>query len=496
MNTQPTQLDVTACYRALRTRDARFDGRFFTAVLSTGIYCRPVCPARTPKRDNVRFYAHAAAAEAAGFRPCRRCRPETLPGSAPWRGTTTTVTRALRLIADGGLDRDDIDGLAARVGVGARHLRRLFLHHLGTPPLAVAQTRRLAFARKLIDETRLPMATVALAAGFASVRRFNTAVRTAYRQSPRELRHSSRFVPRDASSDVMLRLAYRPPYDWQSLRRFLAARAIPGLESVGPDGYRRSLRLGDQQVLVEVRHARGEHHLLARIRLADATQLLTVVACLRRMFDLDADPEAIARHLRRDARLAPRLRRHPGLRLPGTGDPFEAAVRAVLGQQVSVKAATSLVARLVATHGDKVDGNAAGMPEIQRLFPRPETLAGADLSRLGVPRARAETLRLLARAVADGRLTFQSASLQEFVDTVCALRGIGPWTAHYIALRGLGEPDAFPAGDLGLRHALGRGGQPAPVRHVEAAARSWHPWRAYAAITLWNGGPVDADTQR
>lgn len=510
-----THLDATACYRALRTRDARFDGRFFTAVLSTGIYCRPVCPAPTPKPDNVRFYAHAAAAEAAGFRPCLRCRPETVPGSAPWRGTSTTVTRALRLIADGVLDRQDVDALASRVGVGARHLRRLFLRHLGTTPIAVAQTRRLAFAKKLIDETCLPMETVALAAGFTSVRRFNSVVRAAYRRSPRQLRRRCSMAPpalherngpmpraregrsdlvrRDAASDVTLRLAYRPPYDWEALRRFFAVRAVPGLESVRADCYRRCLRLEGGTVLVEIRHARDDHHMLARIRFADAAFLMNIVGRLRHLLDLDADPEAIARHLQRDARLAPLVRRHPGLRLPGTGDAFEAAVRAILGQQVSVRAATQLLARVVAAHGDEVDGGAAGMPELQRAFPGPEILARTDLSRLGVPVARAETLRGLARAVADGRVNFRSASLQEFVDSLCALPGIGPWTAHTIALRGLGEPDAFPAGDLGLCRALGRGGRRLTPRQVEAAAEAWRPWRAYAAVTLWNGGRPHAD---
>ncbi len=493
--TEPRNLDDAACYQALRTRDARFDGRFFTAVLSTGIYCRPVCPARTPKRENVRFYAYAAAAQEAGFRPCLRCRPETSPGSTPWLGTTITVSRALRLIADGALDSEAVGALATRLGVGERHLRRLFLRHLGTTPRTLGQTRRLAFAKKLIDETRLPVGTVAAAAGFRSLRRFHTAFRQAYRQPPRALRRRSALSPRDSSSDLTLRLPFRPPFDWDGVLRFLSARAVPGLEAAAHGRYRRSLRIGEQQALVQIEPVRGEHHLLARIRLADATLLLQVVERLRRLFDLDADPEAIARHLRRDPRLAPRLRRRPGVRLPGSGDPFEAAVRAILGQQVSVAAATRLVARLAERHGEPLTLDQSGMEEIRFVFPSPQRLAAADPAGFGCPRARGETLVRFARAVADGRISFQPASLSAFVESLCALPGVGPWTAHTVALRALGEPDAFPAGDLGLRRALGSAGRLATPRHVEAAAESWRPWRAYAAMTLWNGGSTHADAK-
>lgn len=502
-------LEPQVCYRALRTRDARFDGRFFTGVVSTGVFCRPVCPAPTPKLENCRFYACAAAAQEAGFRPCLRCRPETSPGSAAWIGTCVTVSRALRLIADGALDQDSVENLAERVGVGDRHLRRLFLRHLGTTPQRVAQTRRLLFAKKLIDETDLAMTQVAHAAGFSSVRRFNEAVRRAYQRSPRDLRRAGPKVQRREGSkntrapaarndsEISLRLGFRPPYDWPALRDFMAARETRGLEQVGNDFYRRSIRIGEDQGLVEVRPVPNQNHMLARIRVASPARLATLVERLRRLFDLDADPGEINAHLGADRVLARHVRRHPGLRLPGSCDPFETAVRAVLGQQVSVRAANTLMSRLVEQHGDELVVDNGGFEAIHRLFPRPETLAAADLRRIGVPRARAHAITDLARAALEGRFGWDpGASLDENVGAMCKLTGIGAWTAHYVAMRAFGEPDAFPAADLGLRRSLGTAGELATPTAVARAAETWRPWRAYAALHLWIGGSENGTTRR
>lgn len=345
-------LDPRACYRALKTRDARFDGRFFTAVRSTGVYCRPVCPAPTPRQENCIFVPCAAAAQEAGFRPCLRCRPETSPGTPAWLGTSATVSRALRLISEGALDEGSLDELAARLGVGDRHLRRLFVKHLGASPLAVAQTRRILFAKKLIDETRLPMTEVGFAAGFSSIRRFNDAIRATYKRTPSDLRRAvGRQRTTGAVSGLTLKLAFRPPFDWGSMASFLAGRATPGVESVGADFYRRTIDIDGTHGIVEVRPAPGTHHLIAQIRLASPAVLILVTERLRRIFDLGADPDQISTHLRADTRLAACVRAQPGVRIPGAWDGFELAVRAILGQQVSVKAATTLAGRIAAAHG-------------------------------------------------------------------------------------------------------------------------------------------------
>ncbi len=481
------ELDQDSCFRALRTRDARFDGRFFTAVRTTGVYCRPICPAPTPRRENCVFVPCAAAAQEAGYRPCLRCRPEASPGTPAWLGTCATVSRALRLISEGALDRGGVVALAERLGIGERHLRRLFLDHLGAPPLAVAQTRRLLFAKKLIDETRLPMAQVAFAAGFSSIRRFNDSLRGSYGRTPTQLRRKGSAAASPAS-DLTLRLPYRPPLDWAALTRFLASRATPGVEVVTPDAYRRSLCFDGVQGVVEVRPAPGASHLLAKIRLAQPAPLIDIAERLRRIFDLGADPDVIAAHLGRDPRLARRLRAAPGVRVPGSWDGFELAVRAVLGQQVSVAAATQLSRRLVEAYGEPLQLPGGADPELHFVFPRPEALAEADPARLGLPRTRGAAIATLARAVAKGELKLDaSLGLDEAIRQLSALPGIGEWTAHYIAMRACREPDAFPAADLGLRRALGRPGQPASAAQVREAAEDWRPWRAYAALLLWSG---------
>ncbi len=483
-------LDPDSCYRALRARDARFDGRFFTAVRTTGVYCRPVCPARTPRRENCLFLPCAAAAQEAGFRPCLRCRPEASPGTPAWLGSSTTVSRALRLIGEGALDEAGVDHLAARLGMGERQLRRLFLQHLGAAPVTVAQTRRVLFAKRLIDETALPMAQVAFGSGFASVRRFNAAIRDTYGRPPRELRRVRTRrdrKPGHGPADATLRLPFRPPFAWNPLRDFLALRATPGVEIVGRNFYRRTVRLDGVVGIVEVRPVPGENHLQARIRLENPAGLIQVVERLRGLFDLTADPVEIASSLRRDPRLRRALRTRPGLRVPGAWDGFELAVRAVLGQQVTVKGATTLAGRLVEAYGEPLPG--MGEDGSDRLFPSAEALAGTDLAHIGLPGARAAAIRGLAEAVASDSLRLDgSTGPDETLEKLRSLPGLGEWTAQYIAMRALREPDAFPASDLGLRRALaGRSGPPTASR-VAAIAEAWRPWRAYAAMHLWMGG--------
>jgi AraC family transcriptional regulator of adaptative response / DNA-3-methyladenine glycosylase II len=483
-------LDRDACYRALRTRDARFDGRFFTGVRTTGIFCRPICPARLPRLENCEFLPSAAAALAAGFRPCLRCRPETSPDVAAWHGTSSTVRRALALIAAGALDEEgDVAALACRLGVGERHLRRLFRRHLGASPIAVAQTRRLLFAKTLIDETKLPMAAVAAAAGYGSVRRFNTAVRRGYGRAPLALRRTRGAGAPDAG--IALRLAFRPPYDWPALLAFLGARAIPGIETVVGTRYLRTFAVGTARGIVEVEPVAGADHLLARIRGSAGTDLAVIVSRLRHVFDLGADPATIAAQLSRDPLLAGLVAARPGLRVPGAWDGFELAVRAILGQQVTVAAATGLAGRLVAAYGEPLGADANGASdaraELHLVFPRPERLADADLARLGLPRARAAALASLAAAVAaDARFFDPARGLEATVARLRELPGIGEWTAQYIAMRVLREPDAFPAGDVALQRAVAvaEGRRPAPAALVERA-EAWRPWRAYAVLHLW-----------
>jgi AraC family transcriptional regulator of adaptative response / DNA-3-methyladenine glycosylase II len=501
-------LDPQACQRAYRARDPRFDGRFFIGVRTTGIYCRPVCPAPPPRPENVRFYPSAAAAAAAGFRPCLRCRPEAAPGSPAWQGTSATVDRALRVLdgdLDGGAPFEETasEALARRVGVTPRHLNRLFRRHLGAPVGEVIRTRRLHAAKRLIDETALPMADVAFAAGFASVRRFNAALRRAYGRPPSELRRTVASGAADGAGPALaLRLPYRAPLAWTPLLAFLAARAIPGVEEVEGGVYRRAVALGDGDGeaggVVELRPVRGESALLLTVHPPLPRSLPRLVARARRLFDLDADPAAVAARLGSDPLLAPALAAHPGLRLPGAWDGFELAVRAVLGQQVSVRAATTLAGRLVAAFGRPLQPPSAAPAPARlrrdsgpdRLFPRPEDLAEADLGAIGLTRARAVTLRRLATAAAAGEIAFDGAvDAEELAARLVRLPGIGDWTAQYIAMRALGAPDAFPASDLGLLKAAGEGGAKTTPARLRRRAEAWRPWRAYAAICLWTEPP-------
>jgi AraC family transcriptional regulator of adaptative response / DNA-3-methyladenine glycosylase II len=477
------ELDRDICYRALCTRDRRFDGRFFTCVTSTGIYCRPICPARTPKQENCIFMPSAAAAHAAGFRPCLRCRPEIAPGLAGWRGTVNTVSRALALIAEGALNDGDVDQLADRVGVGARHLRRLFDEHLGASPVVVAQAQRILFAKLLITETRLSMAEIALAAGFGSIRRFNTVMHRTYSRPPRDLRRPAR--PADVAG-ITLKLPFTPPYHWDAMMAFLGPRAIPGIELVEARRYRRTIALDGASGTIEVVPVANAPQLLATIRIPKVAALAAIVGKLRRLFDLDADTTVIENHLAQDIRLATAVAARPGLRVPGAWDDFELAVRAILGQQVSVAGATTMAGRLVAAYGDRVPETAGGAPGLQRLFPRPEALASADLTTIGLTRARAASISALASAVvADRDLMRPFETLDATVAKLVSLPGIGPWTAQYIAMRALRQPDAFPASDLGLLRALATAeGRPSPAALLEVA-EAWRPWRAYAVLHLW-----------
>ena len=483
-------LDHDTCYRALQTRDTRFDGRFFTAVRTTGIFCRPVCPAPIPKRENCLFFSCAAAAYEAGFRPCLRCRPEISPNLFAQIGTASIVTRALSLIAEGALDDSNVAELATQLGVGDRHLRRLFKQHLGASPLAVAQTRRLLFAKQLIDETSLSMTEIAMAAGFTSIRRFNETIHRTYQKTPRELRRLQSTEATTANvPEIQLKLPFNPPYNWDALIRFWKPRATAGIEAVGSDYYRRAIALDGLHGVVEVRPVKAQNYLMASIRFPQVAALSQIVERLRRMFDLGANVTEITTHLQADPRLVRAIAALPGLRIPGAWDTFELAVRAILGQQISVAAATLLANRLVETYGEPlvVEGAPDLAPELRFVFPTPEVLAKTDLTQLGIPRARARAVAMLAATVVgDRHYLNRFQDLDDAVRQLCQLPGIGEWTAHYIAMRALREPDAFPATDLGLLRVMERIEQPLSKAKLLDIAQAWRPWRAYAAMYLWS----------
>ena len=474
------ELDREVCDRARRSRDARFDGRFFIGVTSTGVYCRPICPAREPKQEHILYFQTAAAAEAAGFRPCLRCRPEASPGTPAWLGTSGLVSRALRLISEGVLDGHGVDDLADKLGVTSRHLRRLFLQHLGATPLDVALTRRTHFAKRLIDETSLSLREVAFASGFGSLRRFNDQIRRTYSRTPTEIRQRTRSLKPTPSGTYRFRLAFRPPYDWEALLAFLRARATPGVESVDDACYRRTVTVDGKHGIIEVCRAGNASALNLEVRFPDSRALLFIVERVRRMFDLGADPNAIAKQLSGDGLLRDLLREHPGIRMPGAWDGFELAVRAILGQQISVSAATTIAGRVASMCGSAVVESGT----LNRLFPTPMQLANAPLERAGIIAARAGAIRGLARRVAEKTISFGPfVNQDEMVTALRSVPGIGDWTASYIAMRALGEPDAFPSGDLVLRRMAGV----VSPRELDARAEAWRPWRAYAVILLWQG---------
>jgi len=468
------------CDRAREARDARFDGLFFTAVTSTGIYCRPVCPAPAPKRRNIRYFATAAAAAAAGFRPCLRCRPELAPGAMAHRLGEALLDRALAMIAEGALQDGSVDDLAARLGVSARQLRRLFVEAMGVAPLALHTTRRLLLAKQLLTETNLPATQIALASGFRSVRRFNAAFQEGCGLAPTQIRRTR---PRGGIDGLTLRLCYRPPFDFAAMLAFFGKRAMPGVERVDADSYTRLIGSVEAPVLLRVSADPERAELRLQCEGTDPRAIPDIVRRVRRLFDLDADLAPVQRVFAENALLARAIAQRPGLRVPGGWDGFEVAVRAILGQQVSVAGATTLAGRLLRTFGTPCSAPAEGF---DRLFPAPEALRDAPLERVGLPRARAASLRALAAAVAAGTVDFSAGQrLDEFITRLCALPGIGPWTAHYVAMRALSHPDAFPAGDLILRQVLGAG---TAISERDCAARSqpWRPWRAYAVLHLWH----------
>lgn len=480
------ELDFDSCLRASASRDSRFDGRFFIGVHSTGVYCRPICPAPTPKPTNVRFYPTAAAAEAAGLRPCRRCRPETAPGTPEWIGGSAIATRALRLIGQGYLDRHGVLDLARELHVSERQLRRLFKTHLGAGPVAVARVRRAQVARMLLDQTDLGMTQVAFGAGYASVRQFNAELRRAFGRTPTELRRArrSRAVPADGDA-LRLRLPYRPPLAWRQLLLYLAARAIPGVEAVDSGVYRRSVRLAGDPGIVELEDDPERSQILLRLEPPVVDGIAGAVERARHVADLDADPLAIEAALAQDPTLGPLVQRVPGTRVPGCWEPFELAVRAILGQQVTVRGATTLAGRLVRSFGEALpEANGS----VTHLFPTAPALVEADIAQIGMPETRAAAIRALARAFRDGDVPLDTgADPAEAIAALEALPGVGRWTARYVAMRAVRDPDAFPASDLGLRHALATNARPASAGEVAAAAEPWRPWRAYAAVHLWQG---------
>ena len=476
-------LDRRALERARVSRDPRFDGRFFIAVTSTGIYCRPICPAPMPKEANVRYYASAASAAEAGFRPCLRCRPEAAPGTPAWMGTSTVVRRALRLIDDGALDEGSVEALAARVGIGARQLHRLFVEHVGASPITVAQTRRLHFAKRLLDETALPVTEIALAAGFGSVRRFNDAFQKTYRRAPRDLRrlrHSG--VTLENRGDVVLRLAYRPPYEWTAMCHDLAERAVPSIERIDGNGYMRTVATAEGHALIGVHPLKGADALELRVRGAPPGALFQLSATVRRIFDLASEPALVEAVLSSDPMLAPRVKRHRGLRIPGAWNAFECGVRAIVAERVSRATARRLAGRLVDAAGIRISSQPGGLTH---LFPTPAALASARFDGLGFGVTQVSALRAIARLALEGGLDGE-ASVENVVAALRAVPGFGARAAQDVALYALGDPDAFPAADLVLRRAVSSSkGVPASPGELEARAESWRPWRGYAALHVF-----------
>ncbi len=480
------RLDPESCYRAVKSRDRRFDGVFYTAVRTTGIYCRPSCPARTPAFHNVTFHPSAASAQAAGYRACKRCLPDATPGSPDWDTAATAAGRAMRLIADGVVDREGVEGLAHRVGYTSRHLARILSAELGAGPLALARARRAQTARVLIETTDLTYADIAFAAGFASIRQFNDTVREVYAATPTQLR--GRRGGRPATGTVTMRLAVRTPYAGRALLGFLAARAVPGIEAAGEGWYARTLALphGSGTVRLEApdepEPARTAF-VTATFRLEDLRDTAAATERVRRLLDADCDPLAVADAFAGDPLLGPLARGTPGLRVPGHVDGHELAVRAVLGQQVSVAAARTVAARLVAEHGrplaDPVDG-------LTHLFPDAATLAAIEPDRLPMPRSRGRALTALCAALASGDVALDRGPDRDDVRrALLAIPGIGPWTADYIALRALGHPDVFLPTDVGIRDALRLLGRPGEPPAAAALAETWRPWRSYAQLYLW-----------
>jgi len=470
-------LDWRACSRARLARDARFDGKFFIGVLTTKIYCRPVCRGRTSQEKNIRYFPSAAAAAEAGFRPCLRCRPESSPGTPAWAGTQNTVSRALRLISETGLEDGGVEALADHLGIGSRHLRRLFLRHLGATPSAVAQTRRLHFAKKLIDETTLPMTQIAFAAGFGSVRRFNAAFRNVYHRTPTQIRSLALKMSRQPENQYLFHLSFRPPYDWKCLLEFLAARVVPGVEAVEGGCFRRSILVNGNRGYFEVSLDASRNALSVRVQIGDSRVLFFIIERIRAMFDLNADWATIARTLGADPALVSRINSNPGLRVPGCWSGFELAARAILEQRLGVAKANELTGQIVRSFGQPFcPANC-----VTHLFPTPDALADANLETVGVPGAQADAVRGLSCAVRDGQISFERvADSNGFLARLSEIAGVGEHAMQWVAMRALREPDAFLSADSSLARTLGL----ATSRELERRSRAWRPWRAYAAVYL------------
>jgi AraC family transcriptional regulator of adaptative response / DNA-3-methyladenine glycosylase II len=480
--------DDDRLYRAVQSRDARFDGWFFVGVTSTGVYCRPSCPAMTPKRPNVRFYPTAAAAQGGGFRACRRCRPDATPGSPEWDQRADLVGRAMRLIADGVVDRDGVAGLARRLGYSERHVHRQLVAELGAGPIALARAQRAQTARVLIETTDLPFAQVAFGAGFASIRQFNDTIREVFARTPTDMRRARSRRRERRPGVISVRLAVRAPFDGSGAVGFLAKRMIPGVEELVGSTYRRTLALPRGAGVVELEPR--DDHVRATLRLDDLRDLASAVQRSRRLLDLDADPVAIVDVLGQDPVLRPLVARTPGRRVPGAVDGLELAVRAVLGQQVSVTGACTLAGRLVAGVGTRLEAPDGGLTHV---FPSAEAVADAPAGALTVPVRRADAIRHLAGRVASGALDLDPGT--DRIGTAAALDalpGIGPWTRGYISMRALGDPDVFLATDLGIRRALERLGLSAADGPATEMASAWRPWRSYALFHLW--GSLDPVT--
>ena len=481
--------DKATCYRALQSKDPRFDGLIFVGVRSTGVYCRPVCPARTAKYENCEFYGSAAAAQEAGYRPCLRCRPETAPQFASWKGTSNTVSRGLALISDGALDgrNSNVEKLAERLGVGERQLRRLFLQHLGASPVVVAQTRRVLFAKQLIHDTTLPMTEVALAAGFSSLRRFNEVFHDLFHRPPSSIRRKSAVSSSDPAGPTVFRIRYRAPYAWDSVLAFLQARAIPGIESVEGNTYKRTVEINGRCGFIEVKHLPHRESLSVAIHFPAVQALQEIVNRVRRVFDLGTEIETIEEHLSLDKNLGALVAKRHGLRAPGGWDGFELAVRAVLGQQVSVQAARILAGKLVAVHGTRMTANAGRPHALTHIFPMAKQLAGCNELGVGMPKSRAEALKAMAHAsIRDPDLFKPAGDVDQAIARLTAVPGIGGWTAQYVALRVMREMDAFPASDISLlRGAAKVFEQVMTPAGLTKRAEAWRPWRAYAAQHLW-----------
>ena len=473
---------------ARQSRDPRFDGRFFVGVLTTGIYCRPVCPVKIPKKENIQLYKSAAAAAAAGFRPCLRCRPESSPGTPAWSGSSWKVSRALQLIDQGFLDDGAVDELAAQLQVGARQLDRLFQKHLGASPVEVAQTRRLHFAKKLIDETEMALAEICYASGFGSVRRFNAVFSKIYGRSPKQLREKRKQPRRTEQAAIEITLSFRPPFDWQSMLAFLKFRSISGVEAVTDDSYARTICVAGVAGDFSVRFSQDSNQVVVMINHPQSCHLYQIIDRIRSIFDLRADSAQIDQILAKDKLLKPMVNKFPGLRVPGCWDGFEVAVRAILGQQISVKAASTLVARIASRHGSAYT---CANPQLTHVFPCATELRRANLDGLGIVTQRIAAIKSVAELIASGNIKIDcTLDTDNFVEKICQVKGIGEWTAHYIAMRALNDPNAFPHSDLILRRAAAPASGAGEIaaltaRQLLARAEAWQPWRAYAVILLW-----------